>query len=138
MGAFERLYIGMSEEESVQVTDQLVYDLADISGNYNPICVSEDFASKTKFGRRLASSLVFEALISKLVGMKLPGAGAVFINLNIDFIKPVHIGTEITAKGTITELYPGKNQMNIEILCSNESGDLVAKCRTKVLYPDAE
>ena len=138
MRAFDRLYEGMSAEESVTVTERLIYDMADISGDYNPIHVSEEYSQKTQFGRRIAHSLVCEALIANLVGMKLPGAGAVFVNLDIDYLKPVHIGDTITAKGTIKELYPERNLMKIEIFCYNESGTVVVRCRAKVLYPDAE
>lgn len=138
MREFDQFQVGMRAEESTRVTDQIVYDLADVSGNYNPINVSEEFARKTRFGRRIAPALFCESLISKLVGMRLPGSGAVFVNLDIDFIKPVYIGETITTVGTITGLEPEKNLIKMEILCHNESGDLIVKCATKVLYPDVE
>lgn len=79
MSKVSKFYVGQSAEETITVTEKLIYETADFSGDYNPIHTSKDYAEKTRFKGRIAHSLVCEALTSKLIGMKLPGAGAVLL-----------------------------------------------------------
>ena len=88
MSKVSKFYVGQSAEETITVTEKLIYETADFSGDYNPIHTSKEYAEKTRFKGRIAHSLVCEALTSKLIGMKLPGAGAVFITMSFVCTKP--------------------------------------------------
>ncbi len=129
-----KFYVGQQAEESIIVTEKLIYETADFSGDYNPIHTSKNYAEKTRFKMRIAHSLVCEALISKVIGMKLPGAGAVFIKLNFGFLKPVIIDDYITAIATIKKIDKSKEILDINVQCFNQKGEVVVDCQTRVLY----
>uniref|UniRef100_UPI0025A63135 MaoC/PaaZ C-terminal domain-containing protein n=1 Tax=Escherichia coli TaxID=562 RepID=UPI0025A63135 len=61
---FEDLTLGLSELVFKTVTDQDVVGFADISGDQNPIHLSDLYASKTRFGQRIAHGLYTASLIS--------------------------------------------------------------------------
>ncbi|HZK02319.1 MAG TPA: MaoC family dehydratase [Anaerovoracaceae bacterium] len=134
MSKVSKFYVGQYAEETVTVTEKLIYETADFSGDYNPIHTSKSYAENTRFKVRIAHSLVCEALISKVIGMKLPGAGAVFIKVNFVCLKPVVIDDFITAVATIKEIDEKKETLDIQVQCFNQRGEVVVDCDTKVLY----
>lgn len=138
MSNVSKFFVGQSAEETIAVTEKLIYETADFSGDYNPIHTSEDYAGKTRFRTRIAHSLVCEGLISKVIGMKLPGPGTVFIKVSFSCLRPVVIGDVITAKATITEIDETNDILRIQVLCYNERDEVVVECKTKVLYLDVE
>jgi 3-hydroxybutyryl-CoA dehydratase len=54
---FEDLSVGMSEHFSKTVSSSDVVGFAEVTGDRNPIHLSEHFAAKTAFGTRIAHGL---------------------------------------------------------------------------------
>ncbi len=61
---FEELVIGMREAMSKTVENEDVLGFAELSGDHNPIHLSEHFARKTRFGQRIVHGLYTASLIS--------------------------------------------------------------------------
>ena len=74
---FEDLAVGMTETLQKTVASSDVVGFAQLTGDRNPIHLSEHFAAKTQFGRRIAHGLYTASLISAVLGTRLPGPGAV-------------------------------------------------------------
>jgi len=105
---FDELALGMREYLRKTVENEDVIRFAELSGDHNPIHLSEHFASKTRFGGRIVHGLYTASLISAVIGMRLPGPGAVYISQTLNFRGPVKIGDvvdvgveviDLTAKG---------------------------------------
>lgn len=60
--------VGDTFSASREVTDELVHKFAELSGDYNPIHLDEEFARTTRFGRRIAHGMLSGALISAVLG----------------------------------------------------------------------
>jgi 3-hydroxybutyryl-CoA dehydratase len=103
---FEDLRIGMRETLMRTVMDGDVVDFARISGDENPIHLSERYAAKTRFGQRIAHGLYTASLISAVLGTRLPGPGAVYRSQTLNFHAPVKIGDVVTAVVEVVELVP--------------------------------
>jgi 3-hydroxybutyryl-CoA dehydratase len=69
---FEDLAIDMSESFSKTVSSSDVVGFAEVTGDRNPIHLSEHFAARTTFGTRIAHGLYTASLISALLGTRLP------------------------------------------------------------------
>ena len=89
---FEDLTVGMSETLSKTVASSDVIGFAQITGDRNPIHLSEHFAARTQFKKRIAHGLYTASLISAVLGTRLPGPGAVYISQSLNFRAPVKIG----------------------------------------------
>src|SRR5919107_1688319 len=61
---FEDLTVGMSETFSKTVSSSDVVGFAEVTGDRNPIHLSQHFAAKTPFGTRIAHGLYTASLIS--------------------------------------------------------------------------
>ena len=69
---FEDLALGMSEVLRKTIDSSDVVGFAEVTGDRNPIHLSEHFAAKTPFGTRIAHGLYTASLISAVLGTRLP------------------------------------------------------------------
>ncbi len=83
------------------IDDKLVHGFADLTGDHNQIHVDDAFAKKTKFGQRIAHGGILFGIISKVLGMDMPGVGTVYLSQLVNF-RPVFIGDTVTLVATIT------------------------------------
>jgi 3-hydroxybutyryl-CoA dehydratase len=114
---FEDLAVGMSERLSKTVASSDVVGFAQLTGDRNPIHLSEHFAAKTSFGRRIAHGLYTASLISAVLGTRLPGPGAIYISQTLNFRAPVKIGDTVEVTVTVAELIPEKSRARLSCIC---------------------
>ena len=76
---FDDLKIGMTERLTKTSAASDVAGCAKLTGDRNPIHLSEHIAARTPFGRRIAHGLFTASLISAVLGTRLPGPGAIYI-----------------------------------------------------------
>jgi 3-hydroxybutyryl-CoA dehydratase len=97
-------------------TDEQVYSFAKISGDSNPIHISEVYAEKTMFGRCIVHGYFSISIFSKVYGTQLYPDGHILISQTAKYIKPIFTGIEYTAVFTTKQLFPEKNR----VMYSNE------------------
>lgn len=101
---FEDIRVGMRESLMRTVMDEDVVGFAELTGDHNPVHLSDLYAQKTVFGQRIAHGLYTASLISAILGTKLPGPGAVYISQTLEFHGPVKIGDVVTVSAEVVEL----------------------------------
>jgi 3-hydroxybutyryl-CoA dehydratase len=101
---FADLAIGMSVAIENTVSEQDVIDFARVSGDHNPLHMDEDYARTTQFKGRIAHGALSASYISAILGNDLPGPGAVFMELNLKFVRPVRIGDRVTSTAEVIEM----------------------------------
>lgn len=115
---FEDLSLGMTETLKKTVASADVVGFAEVTGDRNPIHLSEHFAAKTPFGTRIAHGLYTASLISAVLGTRLPGPGAVYISQTLNFRAPVKIGDTVEVNVVVAELIPEKKRARLTCTCS--------------------
>jgi 3-hydroxybutyryl-CoA dehydratase len=115
---FEDLSVGMTERLSKTVSSSDVVGFAEVTGDRNPIHLSEHFAATTSFGTRIAHGLYTASLISAVLGTRLPGPGAVYISQTLNFRAPVKIGDTVEVAVVVTELIPEKFRARLSCTCA--------------------
>lgn len=131
---FEDLSVGMSDaiEKTVSASD--VVGFAEITGDRNPIHLSEHFAARTPFGTRIAHGLYTAGLISAVLGTRLPGPGAIYMSQTLNFRAPVKIGDTVTVAVTVAELFPEKRRARLACRCTVD-GEVVLEGEALVKVP---
>ena len=114
---FEDLSLGMRESYSKHVKASDVVGFAELSGDRNPLHLSEHFAAKTPFGGRIAHGLYTASLISAVIGTRLPGPGAIYISQTLRFLAPVRIGDTVEAIVEVVELSERGNRAKLACQC---------------------
>lgn len=115
---FEDLSLGMTERLAKTVASSDVVGFAEVTGDRNPIHLSEHFAAKTPFGTRIAHGLYTASLISAVLGTRLPGPGAIYISQTLNFRAPVKIGDTVDVVVSVAELLPEKFRARLTCTCS--------------------
>lgn len=111
--AFEDIHVGMRETMMKTVMDTDVIGFAQLSGDDNPIHLSDDFAATTRFGQRIAHGLYTASLISAVLGTRLPGPGAVYRSQTLNFHAPVKIGDVVTIIVQVIETVPAGRKVRL-------------------------
>ncbi|MGA9005478.1 MAG: MaoC family dehydratase [Xanthobacteraceae bacterium] len=108
----------MAETLEKTVSSSDVVGFAQLTGDRNPIHLSEHFAARTSFGKRIAHGLYTASLISAVLGTRLPGPGAIYISQTLNFRAPVKIGDAVVVTVTVQELLPEKSRARLSCICA--------------------
>jgi len=120
---FEDLSLGMVEVYKKTVSAADVVGFAEITGDRNPIHLSEHFAARTPFKGRIAHGLYTAGLISAVIGTRLPGPGAIYISQTLRFLAPVKIGDTVEARVEVAQL--NAERRRAELICRCSVGETV-------------
>ncbi len=139
---FEDLQVGQRETLMKTVMDDDVIAFADLSGDRNPVHLSDHFARKTRFGERIVHGLYVASLISTVIGMYLPGPGAVYLSQTLNFRGPVKIGDVINVVVEVQELTEKGRRVKLHCECLVDGkvvldGEALVMAPSKVATPRA-
>jgi acyl dehydratase len=95
------------------IDDETIRRYADAVGDNNPLHLDDAYASTTLFGRRIAHGGIVFGIISRILGMHLPGPGTVFLEQNLKFLRPIFPGDHVRFYVRIIEILP-KNGCRLE------------------------
>lgn len=115
--AFEDLKPGMHATVSRTITDTDLRNYSGVSGDTNPMHLSEEYASKTRFKGTIVHGLLTASLLSAVVGTKLPGPGCIYVSQTLQFLAPVYVGDTVNATATVKELIPEKKRVILQTQC---------------------
>jgi 3-hydroxybutyryl-CoA dehydratase len=126
---------GDSAEVSKTITEEDVRAFAELTGDRNPVHLDEEYASTTRFGRRIVHGMLGASLISAVLANELPGRGSVYLSQTLRFTAPVFIGDTVTARVTVTRVREDKPVVTLETVCTNQRGERVVEGEAVVLAP---
>lgn len=128
--------IGQQASFSRTITETDVVMYAGLSGDYNPVHVDREYAKETRFEQRIAHGLLTTSLLSRLLGMELPGPGSVYLGQTLKFTRPVFIGDTITAFAEIIEIKADKGIVKLKTECRKHDGSLVLEGEATMIVPN--
>ena len=121
------LKVGDTFSKSREVTDELIKKFAEISGDYNPLHLDEEFAKNTRFGKRIAHGMLSGAFISGVLGYEFSVRKVVYLSQTLKFVAPVFIGDTVTVTATVVNIRQDKPIVTIETICENQNGEPLVK-----------
>ena len=127
------LKIGDSFSTSRLVTDEIIRKFAEVSGDYNPIHLDEEFAKTTRFGRRIAHGMLSGAFISAVLGNEFKERKIIYLSQTMKFTAPVFLGDTVTATATVANIREDKGIVTLETICTNQNGETLVKGEAAVM-----
>ena len=109
--------IGDSAEISKLMSPDMVKAFAEISEDFNPVHLDENYASKSRYKKQIIHGLMATSLFSGLFGTKLPGEGCVYKSQNIIFRRAIYIGDTVTARVEVTDVDVKKKILSFRTRC---------------------
>lgn len=118
--------VGFKASLQIQVTDKMVRQFAEMSGDFNPIHLDDEYAKTTRFGRRIAHGMIVAALFSRAMNDNL-GSGGIYLGQTLKFVNPVYIDDVLTISMTVTGFRKEKGIAVAETVATNAKGEICVK-----------
>lgn len=129
---FEDCEIGLSESFTVEITESMMTNFCDLSGDENPMHMNAEYAQNHGYKSRLVYGMLTASFFSRLVGMYLPGRYCILKTLEVFFERPVYIGDVLTVSGRVKDKDERFMQMNIKGTIKNQEGKTISKANVLV------
>ncbi|MDP3920139.1 MAG: SDR family oxidoreductase [Candidatus Omnitrophota bacterium] len=124
--------VGQVFRTSIDVDQKLVERFADFSGDRNPLHMDAGEAQSYGYARRVAHGGILIAFLSKLIGMEIPGPGAVWMNQQVDWTSPVFVGDVVELAVTVEKISTGAGMLTLDVTAANQKGKTVMKGKANV------
>ena len=134
--SFDEIELGMQKSFKVDISKNMLDVFGRDSGDYNPLHMSEEYASSTSFKKRVCSGMFLSSFFSRLVGMYLPGKHALHISQSLNFVNPCFIGETITVEGKVIDKSAATKIIKLETTITNESGKRIIDGKAQVIVRD--
>lgn len=118
---FEDIVLGSRVEHAHTVTEEEVQLYADMTGDYNPVHVDEDYARTTPFGARVAHGLLTCGLVQKSL-TELVAPGGVSLSYEFRLRAPTFLGEMVAASAEVVEKQSERSLVVCKLVCVNEKG----------------
>ncbi len=134
---FEDLEVGLRGEYRRVIRQADVELFAQVSGDNNPLHLDEEFAGRTMFEGRIVHGMYTAAMVSAVIGTRMPGPGCIYMSQSLRFMAPVRAGDEVMACVTVAELFAAKRRAKMNTEC--RVGDkVVLQGEALILVPSRE
>jgi len=125
---YDEISVGDKAWFSKTITESDIHSFSAVCADFNPIHVDEVYASTSSLGKkvggRIAQGMLSASLFSTLVGMYIPGKGALYVSQTCNFKRPVKIGDTLRAECHVLEKME-KNRVRMLMQCTNQHGEVV-------------
>lgn len=128
----EKMNVGFKADLKIKVTDQMIRQFAEMSGDFNPIHIDDAYAATTRFKKRIAHGMISGALISRTIADKI-GQGTIYLGQTLKFVNPVFIDEDLLISLEIISIREDKGIATITTLVSKTTGEIVVKGEATVM-----
>ncbi|HEY2187904.1 MAG TPA: bifunctional enoyl-CoA hydratase/phosphate acetyltransferase [Caldimonas sp.] len=132
---FDEIRVGdhASIERTLSAADIQLF--AAMSGDLNPQHIDAEFAASTRYQGVIAHGMWGAALISAVLGTRLPGAGTVYERQTLNFRAPIRVGDTLTTSVKVIARDEGDKSVTLECSCVNQRGETVIAGEAFVTAP---
>jgi 3-hydroxybutyryl-CoA dehydratase len=85
----------MRVSEKITITDKMVRDFSELSGDKNPIHLDDEYSKNSIFGKRIAHGMLLSSFFSKIIASYYPGEGSIYLKQDLNFKNPCYINDEV-------------------------------------------
>lgn len=129
---YNDLEIGMAESFKVTITNKMMESFLDITGDYNPLHLNEDYAKSKSFPQRVVYGMLSASFFSTLGGVYLPGKYCLIQSVETKFVSPIFVGDILRIEGVIKEKNDTVHQVVIKTTIYNQDNVKVCRGEMKV------
>ncbi len=130
--SIEEFHVGEKARFQQLITQEKLDKFVDLTGDDNPLHLSEEFAKNTPCKGRVVHGMLSASYVSTLVGKHLPGEGALWLAQSMEFLHPVRLGDTLTFEAEVTEIHPRQQILNLAIKVTNQHEQVVLSGTAKV------
>ena len=127
-------HVGLSHTLTRTIDAEKVAQFIELCGDNNPIHHDEKYAAQTQFKRPIAHGFLTASFFSPIFGLHLPGPGAIYVNHNLRFLKPVFVGDTVDIIATVSNVDHGRKRVYFDTIC-NINGERLIEGEAELYVP---
>jgi phosphotransacetylase/acyl dehydratase len=132
---FDEIAVGDTACVTRTVTQDDIQLFAVVSGDVNPAHLDPVYAETDYFHHVIAHGMLGGALISSVLGTKLPGPGTIYLGQDMRFRRPVAIGDTLIVSVTVREKQADRHRLLMDCLCVNQKNETDISGTAEVVAP---
>ncbi|MDM0122735.1 bifunctional enoyl-CoA hydratase/phosphate acetyltransferase [Variovorax arabinosiphilus] len=132
---FDEIAVGDSASIERTLKAEDIQLFAVMSGDVNPAHLDAEYAASTRFHGVIAHGMWGGALISAVLGTRLPGPGTVYLAQTLKFLRPVRVGDTLTVRVCVSTRDEARKRLTLACSCTNQQGEAVIDGEATVLAP---
>jgi 3-hydroxybutyryl-CoA dehydratase len=119
------VYEGQSFSFDVTLSEAMTDSFAHLTGDVSPLHMDQDFATNRGFQGRVVHGALLCGLVSRLIGVHLPGRDCLLHSMNMKYLMPTYINDLIRTKGTIDQVSVAARAMSLQVEIINVKSHLI-------------
>jgi 3-hydroxybutyryl-CoA dehydratase len=124
---------GLTKNFRIKVTESMVDEFAKLTGDYSSIHMDEKYARTTTFGHRICHGMLVGSLLSRLIGMHLPGKNGLLLSYSLSHLLPVFFNQEIVVEGRVMDKSNATRIITVKATIRDSFGKVLVEGILKVL-----
>ena len=132
---YDEIHIGQTARLQRTVGMDDIKAFAAVSGDVNPAHLDVAYAESTRFHGVIAHGMLAGAMISTVLGTEFPGAGTIYLEQSLRFLRPVRVGDTVTVCVTVLEKDDATRNVRLDCVVSNQRGEPVVQGQALVKAP---
>ena len=124
---------GLTKNFGIKVTESMVDEFAKLTGDYSSIHMDEKYARTTTFGHRICHGMLVGSLLSRLIGMHLPGKNGLLLSYSLSHLLPVFLNQEIVVEGRVMDKSNATRIITVKATITDNFGKVLVDGNLKVL-----
>lgn len=120
------------------VTREEIERFAILSGDNNPLHINREYAEQSGSRDIVSHGMLTSALVSRLIGTKLPGNGSLWLSQDFEFTSAVFPGDLLKVFGKIIRVLTRGELVDIEFEVSNQDAKTVLRGSGRVKLPETK
>lgn len=127
--SFKEIVVGQTAGLTLNVTADLVDAFARLTGDVNPLHMSEEFAKTKGYAARVSHGLLTGAVFSAIAGTLLPGRDCLLQSARFEFKKPVLVGARLALEARVAQKIEAVSTIVLDISARDQNGEVVLSGR---------
>ncbi len=133
----DRLSVGQMASLRERVSAAQVEAFAKLSGDDNPIHLDAAAARSIGEAGPISHGALLLAMLSRLIGTRLPGPGSIWFEQQIEFLAPVYPNDEVEMRAEVVHVSRASRAVVLDVSAVKSGGVQVLRGRAKVRVPQA-
>jgi 3-hydroxybutyryl-CoA dehydratase len=117
------IVVGQTVNHIWQVTIEQIDQFSLLSGDYNPLHVSAEYAVSNGYQDRIAHGFLFGAQLSGIIGMLLPGERCLLLEEQLAFPEPIYPKDTILISCTVKKIWEDLSLIELKIKAKKKTID---------------
>jgi len=132
---FDQIHRGAEAEWTHRLTQADVDAFAQLTGDANPLHLDEAFARRAGFRQPVVYGMLSASFISTLIGMVLPGRGALWTKQTLEFLHPAHVGDTLCVRAQVRQKSPATRTIVLAVEITNQHEQAILTGEATVRMP---